>query len=132
MKKLVVAFASVFAVAALAAGVASGSGGGGTVTFSGFPCGVFDGNGQIFITTDSQTILYQNQQSSKAVLKCSGWGAPAASFTILSGFGCNTQYGSTTNTTDKIGKNGNSQLVCTVDLTNADVAASSGSMGAAG
>ena len=128
MKKLLAAVVVVLAASAVAVGIASGSGGGGTVVGEGFACALFDGNGNLFITTNSQEIKYAN----KVVLRCSGDGAPAASLTILSGFPCNTlTAGGTTDSTDKIGRNGNSQLTCTVDTT-APASSSSGSPGVAG
>lgn len=131
MKKFAVAVASVLVAASITV-AASGSGGGGTVVFEDFLCGILDGNGNVFLTTDSETILYSNQQGTKAVLRCSGNGAPAASLTYFTGFGCNTQFGFTTDSVDKVGRNGNSQLTCTIHLENGDNASSSGTMGAAG
>ena len=72
-KKFALAFATVFAVAAVATTVASASGP--TVVAEGFACGVYDGNGQVFVTTNSTLTVYD---SGKVVLKCNGDGAPAA------------------------------------------------------
>jgi hypothetical protein len=128
MKKLLAAVVVVLAASAVAVGIASGSGGGGTVVAEGFACGLYDGNQNIFITTNSQEIKYAN----KVVLRCSGDGAPAASLTVFSGFLCSTvTAGLTTDTTDKVGRNGNSQLTCTVDTT-APASSSSGTAGVAG
>ena len=83
MKKLLAAAVVVLAASAVAVGVASGSGGGGTVVDEGFACTILDGNGSGFTTSNSQLILYANQQSSKAVLRCWGDGAPAATLTYF-------------------------------------------------
>jgi hypothetical protein len=119
MKKLVVAAATVIAAAAMATGVASGSGGGGTVIAEGFACALLDGNGDLFITTNSQLWLYSNQQQTKVKLLCNGDGAPAPSLTYFNfantGITCNVPLaGSTTDWQDKVGRNGNSQLTCSV------------------
>ncbi len=128
MKKLLAAAVVVLAASAVAVGVASGSGGGGTVVDEGFACTILDGNGSGFTTSNSQLILYANQQSSKAVLRCWGDGAPAATLTYFNygntGLTCGSAYGSTTDWSDKVGRNGNSQLTCTFDLTEADRASS--------
>jgi hypothetical protein len=131
MKKLVVAAVVVLAAAAIAAGVASGGGGGGTVVASGFACGVLDGNGNVFITTNSTLTVYSNQQGSKAKLRCEGDGAGAPSLTYFNydntGITCGMlQFGSTTDWVDKVGYNGNSQLTCTQILDDADSASSAG------
>ena len=116
MKKLVAAAATVALAAAMVVGVASADRGG-TLVDSGFACGILDGNGSAFITTNSELWVYQT----KAVLKCSGNGAPAASLTYFNygntGISCGMlQYGSTTDWVDKVGYNGNSQLTCTRHL----------------
>jgi hypothetical protein len=133
MKKLAVAAVTVLVAAAISVGVASGSGGGGTVIDEGFACGILDGNGNIFGTTNSELIYYSNQQGSKLVLRCSGYGAPAASLTYWNygntGFSCGVIYGSTTDWSDKVGRNGNSQLTCTLQLENGPDGAASGSAG---
>ncbi len=117
MKKVVALFAIVVASMALVAGTASASGGGGTVVDSGFACALLDGNGGIIVTYNSTLTVYSNQQSTKAVLRCEGWGAGASSLTYFNyantGLTCGSQFGSTTNWSDKVGRNGNSQLTCT-------------------
>ena len=128
MKKLVVALATVFVVAVVFTGVAA-SGDGGKVVASGFPCGILDGNGSVFITTNSTLIEYQT----RAVLQCSGDGAPYTGpnpphyFTFAeTGLSCGMlQFGSTTNWVDKVGRSGSSQLTCQTDK-----AASASSAGA--
>jgi hypothetical protein len=129
-KKLLVAVAAVCTAGVLAGGVAANPDAG-TVVASGFACGILDGNANVFITTNSTLTLYQN----KVVLKCSGDGAPYLGpnppkyFTIAdTGQTCGLlEFGSTENWTDKVGRNGNSQLVCTILF---DGVRSSGSGGA--
>ena len=128
-KKLALAFATVFAVAAVATTVASASGP--TIVAEGFACGVLDGNGATFVTTNSTLTVYD---SGKVVLKCNGDGAPAENLTFFTfantGITCGMlQFGSTTDWVDKVGRGGNSQLTCTTFL-NGDAASASG--GAAG
>jgi hypothetical protein len=134
MKKFAVAVVTVLATAALAAGVASGSGGGGTVIAAEFPCGVFDGNGNVFITYNSTLTLYSNQQGAKLKLRCEGDGARAPSLTYFNydntGASCGVIYGSTTDWVDKVGYNGNSQLTCTLQLEDGDSINGSASAGA--
>jgi hypothetical protein len=125
MKKLVVGLALVLAVGAIATTATASTGP--TVVASGFACGVFDGNGQIFITTNSTLTVYD---SGKVVLKCNGNGAGAPSLTFYNyantGGTCGMlQYGSTTDWSNKVGYNGNSQLTCTT-FVSADAARASG------
>ena len=111
MKKLVIAVATVCAVAASAVSVALASSDSGTVVARGFSCAILDGNGSVFVTTNSVLTAYQN----RAVLQCEGYGAPAP-FLIHwhypnTGLSCGMlQYGSTNTWDDKVGRNGNSQL----------------------
>lgn len=130
MRKLSVAVAAVLAAAAVTIGVANASGDGGTVIGSGFACGVLDGNGAVFITTDSVLIAYQT----KVVLRCTGDGAAAKELTYFTyantGLTCAVPgYGSTTNWTDKVGRSGNSQLVCVVSTDSISAQSSSGAAG---
>ncbi len=129
MKKLVAALATVVAVAAVMAGAVLANPTSGKVVAEGFSCGVYDGNGSVFVTTNSVLTVYQN----KAVLQCSGSGAPAASLTYFNygntGASCGMlEFGSTTDWSDKVGRNGSSQLQCTVDLS-IDRASSAGGAG---
>lgn len=124
-KKLALAFATVLAVAAVGTTVASASGP--TVVASGFACNVFDGNGQLFSTNNSVLTVYD---SGKVVLKCNGNGAGAPSLTFYNydntGVTCGMlQFGSTTDWSNKVGYNGNSQLTCTT-FVHADLASASG------
>jgi hypothetical protein len=85
---------------------------------SGFECSILDGNGNVFITTNSTLTQYQT----KAVLRCSGDGAPAPSLTYhdfaSTELRCRMRRFGLSNTwVDKVGRNGNSQLVCTKPVT---------------
>lgn len=126
MKKLIVAMVALLAAAAVFTGsVAAGDGG--TVVARGFSCGLFDGNGNIMITTNSVLTVYQT----KAVLQCSGNGAPAPALRHFNygntGASCGMlQFGSTLQWDDKVGRAGNSQLTCTQPLDSADSASGAG------
>ena len=129
MKKLVVAAATVALAAVFASGVAAATGG--TVVASGFACGVLDGNGNVFITYNSTVTAYD---SGKVVMKCNGNGAGAPSLTYFNyantGLVCGIPgYGTTTDWTDKVGYNGNSQLTCTTWASDQVAAASAGGAG---
>jgi hypothetical protein len=130
MKKLVLGVAAACAVAVAAVGVAF-AGGGGTVVASGFPCGILDGNGNVFITTDSEIIVHSNTQGSKAVMHCTGNGAGAPTLTYFNyantGLTCGMlDFGSTTEWVDKVGVLGNSQLTCVQRLSGPTSAATAG------
>jgi hypothetical protein len=125
-KKLALAFATVLAVAAVATTVASASGP--TIVAEGFACNVYDGNGNLFVTTNSVVTLYD---SGKVVLKCNGNGAGAPSLTYFNfankGVPCSIPgYGLTNDWSNKVGYNGNSQLTCTTFVHANDVASASG------
>jgi hypothetical protein len=117
MRKLIVAMvASAALVGGVLAGSVAASGDGGTIVASGFECSILDGNGNAFITTNSTLTVF----GSKSVLRCSGDGAPytGPNPPIFWNFG-NTgltcgmlDFGSTENWSDKVGRLGNSQLVC--------------------
>ena len=119
MKKLVVALATVLVASAVLVGGVAASGDGGKLVASGFSCGILDGNGSIFITTNSELWEYQ----SRAVLRCSGSGAPYTGpnppkyFNFgNTGLACGMlQFGSTTDWVDKVGRSGSSQLTCQTD-----------------
>lgn len=125
MKKLVAVILAVLATAAFTtAATASGP----TVVASGFACGVLDGNGATFSTTNSVLTLYD---SGKVVLKCNGNGAGAPSLTFFNfgntGLSCGMlQFGSTLDWSNKVGYNGNSQLTCTTFVDDAARASSAG------
>lgn len=128
MKKLVVAVATVFVAAVFVSGVGAGNRGG-TLVDSGFGCGILDGNGSIFVTSNSELWLYDN---GKAVLKCSGNGAASTPPSLIlwnnanTGLLCGSQYGATTDWVDKVGYNGNSQLTCTFDVRDGAAGAGAG------
>ena len=127
MKKALVAVATALCAAAFFAGGIAASGDGGTVVDSGFACAVFDGNGNLFITTDSTLTEF----GSKAVLRCQGTGAPARPARVFdfanTGLTCGMlQFGSTENWSNKVGWNGLSQLTCIQALPLADAASSAG------
>jgi len=128
-KKLALALATFLVVGAVATTAASASGP--TVVASGFACGVFDGNGNIFTTTNSTLTLYA---SGKVVLKCNGDGAGAPSLTYYNyentGASCGLlEFGSTTDWSNKVGYNGNSQLTCTSFVQTDAARAAGGSAG---
>ena len=127
MKKLVAALATVCVVAAAVAGSVLANPTSGKVVAEGFSCGLYDGNGSIFSTTNSVLTQYQN----KAVLQCSADGAAAPSLIHFNydntGASCGMlDFGSTTQWDDKVGRNGNSQLTCTQNLDSANSASSAG------
>jgi hypothetical protein len=131
MKKLLVAIAAVSSVAAVMVGAVSASGDGGTIVARGFECAVLDNNGNPIITTNSTITLFQT----KAVLRCSsndaGTGKPLQIFNFgNTGLLCNVgDFGTTEDWSDKVGYNGNSQLVCTVAVNGSTASASSGGAG---
>ena len=135
MRKPIVAMAaSAMLVAGVLAGsVAANNPDAGTVIDSGFKCTIIDGTGHQFIIRNSTLTLYQN----KVVLRCTGDGAPAPQLTYWTnanwpapyggGICVLRQYGPTTNWQDKVGYNGNSQLVCTQAITGRGQATGGGS-----
>ncbi len=133
MKKFVATLATVCVVAATVVGTAVASEDAGRVVDSGFACAVLNGNGQLFITTNSTLTVYSNHTGSKAVLRCEGNGAPAPFLQhynyARTGLLCGSQFGSTTQWDNKVGKAGNSQLTCTFALNGDDAAASGGVAG---
>jgi hypothetical protein len=130
MRRVVVAVATVFAVAAVFTGVAASSGDGGRLFAKGFACNVIDGDGDLFLTFNSEQWVYQDKQ----VLRCTGDGDPYlgpnppfywgnANWPPPGGGGlCNTFFGLTKDWSDKVGRKGNSQLVC---ITGGDPASAS-------
>ena len=72
--------------------------------------------------------------SGKVVLKCNGNGAGAPALTFYNfantGASCGMlQYGSTTDWSNKVGYNGNSQLTCTTFVSEPTASASGGGAG---
>jgi hypothetical protein len=114
MKKILVV-AMVAAVAAIFATSVSAVTGG-TVVDSGFTCVALDGNGSPTVYTTNSTVTVYD--SGKVVMKCNGYGAGASKLTYFdyasTGYSCNIPgFGSTWTWSDKVGRNGNSQLTCT-------------------
>jgi hypothetical protein len=130
MKKFVIVAATVFAAAAVfTGGIAAGTGG--KVIAEGFSCGILDGAGGVYVTNNSQLILYQT----KAVLRCQGNNGVGANPGPIfwnngnTGLSCGMlEFGSTTNWSDKVGYNGDSQLTCTqaLDARNGDASGGAG------
>ncbi len=116
MKKVVALLAAMIASLTLVAGTASASGD--PITVRGLPCILLDGNGHLQLTFNSTLTLYQNQQTSKLVFRCEKNGAGAPSLTFYNyantGLPCFVPFGGlTTDWSNKVGYNGNSQLTCT-------------------
>jgi hypothetical protein len=114
MKKF--ALLAVVAVAAVGAAMAGNALATGEPTIvaeaSGFTCGVFDANGNIFITTTSDSKLYAN---GKEVLHCIGQGTGNGTVVYFSGFACGMVFtGISTDplNKDRVSKSGESQLWC--------------------
>ncbi len=136
MRKVVTLLAVVIASLSLVASTASASGSGGEVIYSEFACVLPDGNGNAFVTYNSTLTLYANQQGAKLVLRCSGYDDPAPYLRYFNygntGQVCGVFIGATTDWSAKVGRNGNSQLTCTLQLDGEDltnIAASGGSAG---
>jgi hypothetical protein len=116
MRKFIAAAVASAALVGVLAGTVGASGDGGTIIRTGFECAVLDGNGQSFITTNSSLTVF----GTKSVMRCTGDGAPYTGpnpphyFTFAeTGLTCSmAEFGSTENWTDKVGRLGNSQLVC--------------------
>jgi hypothetical protein len=108
MKKLVIAAAMVLATAIVAtAAYASGP----VSDESGIGCNVIDRGGATVFTTDSRLIHYA---SGKVTLRCIGQGTPGATIETTTGFVCGlAQFGLTTDSSNRVGKNGEIQLSCT-------------------
>ncbi len=108
MKKLVALGLTVFAVAAFAT---TASATGPTFDESGVSCGVFDRDGSLVLTTDSRLVAYA---SGKVTLRCEADGTPGSNIVTTSGFLCGLgPFGTTTDSTNRVGKNGHIQLSCT-------------------
>lgn len=99
----------------------------------GFACVLFDGNGSGMVTYNSTLTMYANDQGAKIVLRCEGNGAGAPKLTYFNygntGASCGVVYGSTLDWSNKVGRNGNSQLTCTLQLNGEDMAAAGGAAG---
>jgi hypothetical protein len=112
MKKLVVLLAAIAAVATVAIGTASGSGGP-IDQQTGFACNVFDENGNLFTTFQSSDTWWG---SGKEQLHCVGQSPTGGNGTVVvfSGFACNLLHSFSTDPRnfDKVSKTGESQLTC--------------------
>jgi len=134
MKKLVIGLVTMLAVAAVFT-VFAGAAAPSTppkMVDSGFPCGVLDGNGNIFVTNNSE--LWAG--SSRAWLRCTGSGAagppphPKTFNFGNTGLSCGMlQYGSTTDWTDTVDYFGKSRLTCYQSITASSAASSSAGIG---
>jgi hypothetical protein len=132
MKKLAL-FASMVAVVAVSVvGVASATGDPTVVaTSEGFACGVFDADGNIFITTNSNSDLYLN---GKEVLHCIGESGVKGPIVNYSGFLCGMVFTGLSDSplnSDKVSRLGQSQLWCYGQAA-ADASPSGGPAGAIG
>jgi len=96
---------------------------------TGFACNVFDANGNLFTTFQSNDTLYQ---SGKETLHCIGQGAGNGSVVTQSGFGCNLIHSVSFSpaNSSRVSKTGESQLWCYGSVS--DRAAASGAAGAVG
>jgi hypothetical protein len=119
VKKLVLALAAMLLVAVSVVGVSSANPP--IIIAEGFECTVLDGNGNAFVTTNSISYFYVNQRSAKGVLRCQGNGAPApavrhwnASNTGLTCFVL--PFGNAHYWDNRVGRGGEAQLECTVNV----------------
>jgi hypothetical protein len=122
VKKLVLALAAMLLVGVSVVGVSSANPP--IVIDEGFECSVLDGNGNAFVTTNSISYFYVNQRSAKGVLRCQGMGAPASSVRHWNarntGLTCFVApFGDAHYWDNRVGRGGESQLECTVNV-NAD------------
>ena len=119
-KKFALAFATVLRSSRRRDHVASASGP--TVVAEGFACGVYDGNGQVFITTNSSADRVRQRQGRAEVQRQRRRSTSADVLQLrqhrLQLRRC--RFGSTTDWSDKVGYNGNSQLTCTTFRSHAD------------
>ena len=125
MKKLVIAAATVVATALVATGAyASGP----VSDEAGVVCGVIDRGGAIVLTTDSRLIHYA---SGKVTLRCIAQGTPGSTIETTTGFVCGLgQFGTTTDSFNRVGRNGEIQLSCTGWAAVDTASAAGGSVGA--
>jgi hypothetical protein len=119
VKKLVLALAAILLVAVSVVGVSSANPP--IVIAEGFDCTVLDGNGNAFVTTNSISYFFVNQRSAKGVLRCQGQGAPASSVrhwnASNTGLTCFVApFGNAHYWDDRVGRGGESQLECTVNV----------------
>jgi hypothetical protein len=127
MKKLVIAAAMVLVTAVVAtAAYASGP----VSDESGVLCSVIDRGGAPVLTTESRLIHYA---SGKVTLRCIAQGTPGSTIETTTGFPCGLgPFGITTDSSNRVGKNGEIQLSCTgwASVTPDAVSLAGGSVGA--
>ena len=131
MKRLVAVFAAVVAMAAIAVGSASGTDGP-LFQQDGVLCGVFDRDGSLVLTVDSQITWYA---SGKVELRCEADGTSGNSVVQTSGFLCGLgPFGLASESKNVVRRNGRIQLTCSGHLNPGNVldSAAGGSYGAAG
>ena len=113
MKKLGLLASMLAIVAVVGVGVASATGDPIVVDeLTGFDCGVFDANGDIFITTHSSSKLLKN---GKEILHCIGLGTGNGTVVTQEGFACGmvfTGVSEDPNNRSRVSKSGESQLWC--------------------
>jgi hypothetical protein len=128
MKKVVLALAALLVAAVIASGATAS--GGPLFQEEGILCGVIDRDGSGVLTEDSLLVWYS---SGKVSLRCLADGTPGSNIVTFSGFYCGLgPFGSTTDSTNRVGRNGHIQLSCTgwADPEDTIDSASSGAVGA--
>lgn len=130
MKKLVAVVATVIATAAVVVGGASAEGKA-TPLFedSGFLCSVLDRDGSSVLTSVSYLVQRQN---GNVYLRCEAQGTAGSTIDVETGFLCGLgSFGLTTQSRNRVGKNGGIQLECWGQSDpNSDVSSSSSGYGA--
>ncbi len=87
-----------------------------------FGCGVIDGDGNGFFTTDTKTVSSQNGKPGNLniTLKCHASGVPNSTGKAVhwnfnnTGFSCGTQFGSTTDWNETVSASGKAVLTCKI------------------
>jgi len=126
MKKLVIASVTVLATAI----VATTAWASGPLSDETVGCNVINRGGGIVFTPEGRLIHYA---SGKVTLRCVAQGTPGSTIEVTTGFLCNIgQFGTTTDSSNRVGKNGEIQLSCTgfADPSADAARVSSGSAGA--
>jgi hypothetical protein len=93
-------------------------------------CNVIDRGGSTVLTDNGRLIHYA---SGKVTLRCIAQGTPGSTIETTTGFLCGLgQFGTTTDSSNRVGKNGEIQLSCTgwSSVTPDAASASGGSVGA--
>jgi hypothetical protein len=132
MKKLALLASMLAIVAVVGGGVASATGDPVVVDeATGFACGVFDADGNIFLTENSSSKLLQN---GKEILHCIGTGTGNGTVVTQEGFACGmvfTGISENPNNHSRVSKSGVSQLWC-YGHTSPIIAPTGGTAGAIG